>query len=125
MGPGGVPGVPGVGGAGTSTSGPTGGVSGGAGEGWPGCAGSAGGGTGVSGGFCCIAISWPSNDPGVPRVAEPCSPVIGATSSGRARVAELVDALDLGSSIERCGGSSPFARTSSPVPPAPIFEGFE
>ena len=27
-------------------------------------------------------------------------------------MAELVDALDLGSSIERCGGSSPFARTS-------------
>ena len=33
-----------------------------------------------------------------------------------AGVAELVDALDLGSSIERCGGSSPFARTS-PAPP--------
>ena len=32
---------------------------------------------------------------------------------GRARVAELVDALDLGSSIARCGGSSPFARTNS------------
>jgi hypothetical protein len=31
--------------------------------------------------------------------------------SGRARVAELVDALDLGSSIARCGGSSPSART--------------
>src|SRR4029079_884403 len=30
-----------------------------------------------------------------------------------AGVAELVDALDLGSSIARCGGSSPFARTSS------------
>ena len=30
---------------------------------------------------------------------------------GRARVAELVDALDLGSSIERCGGSTPSART--------------
>src|SRR3546814_2298126 len=29
-----------------------------------------------------------------------------------AGVAELVDALDLGSSIARCGGSSPFARTS-------------
>ena len=28
-------------------------------------------------------------------------------------MAELVDALDLGSSIARCGGSSPFARTSS------------
>src|SRR5688572_22475818 len=32
---------------------------------------------------------------------------------GLAGVAELVDALDLGSSIARCGGSSPFARTSS------------
>jgi hypothetical protein len=30
---------------------------------------------------------------------------------GRARVAELVDALDLGSSIARCGGSTPSART--------------
>jgi hypothetical protein len=28
-----------------------------------------------------------------------------------AGVAELVDAQDLGSCIERCGGSSPFART--------------
>ena len=34
----------------------------------------------------------------------------------RAGVAELVDALDLGSSIERCGGSSPFARTSPARP---------
>src|SRR5687768_13841277 len=30
-----------------------------------------------------------------------------------AGVAELVDALVLGTSIARCGGSSPFARTSS------------
>jgi hypothetical protein len=30
----------------------------------------------------------------------------------RAGVAKLVDAPDLGSGIERCGGSSPFARTS-------------
>ena len=29
-----------------------------------------------------------------------------------AGVAELVDALVLGTSIERCGGSSPFARTT-------------
>ena len=29
-----------------------------------------------------------------------------------ADVAELVDALVLGTSIERCGGSSPFIRTS-------------
>ena len=28
-------------------------------------------------------------------------------------MAELVDAQDLGSCIERCGGSSPFARTNS------------
>src|SRR6185369_17787993 len=39
-----------------------------------------------------------------------------------AGVAELVDALDLGSSIARCGGSSPFARTSfrpsASAPPA-------
>src|SRR3982751_5425410 len=33
--------------------------------------------------------------------------------SWAARVAELVDALDLGSSIERCGGSTPSARTIS------------
>ena len=47
------------------------------------------------------------------RVAEPATPVIGRAPSGvRAGVAELVDALDLGSSIERCGGSSPFARTN-------------
>ena len=32
-----------------------------------------------------------------------------------ADVAELVDALDLGSSIERCGGSSPFIRTFFPL----------
>ena len=31
-----------------------------------------------------------------------------------ADVAELVDALDLGSSAERRGGSSPFIRTKSP-----------
>jgi hypothetical protein len=49
---------------------------------------------------------------GAPRVAQRAVPVIGrAPSSVRAGVAELVDALDLGSSIERCGGSSPFART--------------
>jgi hypothetical protein len=29
-------------------------------------------------------------------------------------VAELVDALDLGSSDESCGGSSPSARTTAP-----------
>lgn len=31
---------------------------------------------------------------------------------GNADVAELVDALDLGSSAERRGGSSPFIRTT-------------
>ena len=36
----------------------------------------------------------------------------GAPERARAGVAELVDAPDLGSGIERCGGSSPFARTS-------------
>jgi len=30
-----------------------------------------------------------------------------------AGVAELVDAVDLGSTAARCGGSSPFARTSA------------
>ena len=46
-----------------------------------------------------------------PRVAHAGILAIGRTSLGRARVAELVDALDLGSSIARCGGSSPSART--------------
>jgi hypothetical protein len=32
--------------------------------------------------------------------------------ASQAGVAELVDALVLGTSIARCGGSSPFARTS-------------
>ena len=32
--------------------------------------------------------------------------------TGNARVAELVDALDLGSSGETCRGSSPLSRTS-------------
>src|SRR3569623_3188309 len=34
-----------------------------------------------------------------------------------ALVAELVDALGLGSSVERCGGSSPSARTTRRLPP--------
>jgi hypothetical protein len=34
--------------------------------------------------------------------------------TAHAGVAELVDALVLGTSIARCGGSSPFARTNSP-----------
>jgi hypothetical protein len=37
----------------------------------------------------------------------------GTSNSVGAGVAELVDALVLGTSIARCGGSSPFARTSS------------
>ena len=37
-----------------------------------------------------------------------------ATAMSCAGVAELVDALGLGPSIARCGGSSPFARTSPP-----------
>ena len=40
-----------------------------------------------------------------------------------AGVAELVDALDLGSSIERCEGSSPFTRTNFPssIPHTPRY----
>ena len=45
------------------------------------------------------------------RVAQPAHPCYRPPFLGRARVAELVDALDLGSSIERCGGSIPSART--------------
>jgi hypothetical protein len=79
-------------------------------------------------------IVWPWNDPFVKFASQmgivgrsrrsQCLPfghlaymgsslVIQASSAG---VAELVDALDLGSSIVRCGGSNPFARTSSPSP---------
>ena len=47
------------------------------------------------------------------RVARRPILAIGRGFLGRARVAELVDALDLGSSIARCGGSSPSARTMS------------
>src|SRR5207237_10222757 len=39
---------------------------------------------------------------------------IGRALGVRAGVAELVDALVLGTSIARCGGSSPFARTRLP-----------
>ena len=38
------------------------------------------------------------------------------TLARHADVAELVDALDLGSSAERRGGSSPFIRTSPLLP---------
>ena len=40
-------------------------------------------------------------------------PVSGLVSMALAGVAELVDALDLGSSVARRGGSSPSARTKS------------
>ena len=47
--------------------------------------------------------------------AHPCSRVDCSCGFVRvAGVAELVDALVLGTSILRCGGSSPFARTRSP-----------
>ncbi|VVS98246.1 hypothetical protein ERY430_40211 [Erythrobacter sp. EC-HK427] len=41
-----------------------------------------------------------------------CAGVLACTVRLAAGVAELVDALVLGTSILRCGGSSPFARTS-------------
>ena len=48
----------------------------------------------------------------IAEVARPAILAIGrALRSVRAGVAELVDALVLGTSIARCGGSSPFART--------------
>ena len=64
-------------------------------------------------GCCCICGSPCEPQRRAPlRVARPAMPAIGrAPFRRRARVAELVDALDLGSSIERCGGSSPSART--------------
>ena len=81
-------------------------------------------------------LSLPLERPATPRVPQsrigqpcvlpfPARPSKGASLFRRlapagirraAGVAELVDALDLGSSIARCGGSSPFARTSSPAP---------
>ena len=44
-------------------------------------------------------------------------------TSALAHVAELVDALDLGSSIVRCMGSSPFLRTGNgaEIYSAPFF----
>src|SRR5579872_4385357 len=42
-----------------------------------------------------------------------------ARSTPLAGVAELVDALDLGSSDESCGGSNPSARTTLRTAPAP------
>src|SRR5712671_6987863 len=41
----------------------------------------------------------------------PCSGTAAGHEAVQAGVAELVDALDLGSSDESCGGSSPSART--------------
>src|SRR5213075_1335208 len=58
----------------------------------------------------------PANGCPLARVAPRAIPVIGARPSRAARVAELVDALDLGSSIARCGGSTPSARTISGCP---------
>jgi hypothetical protein len=40
-----------------------------------------------------------------------CSGIAAGNDAIQAGVAELVDALDLGSSDESCGGSSPSART--------------
>src|SRR3954467_4134346 len=52
---------------------------------------------------------------GRPKTASHFSAPCSGTAAGRgavhAGVAELVDALDLGSSDESCGGSSPSART--------------
>src|SRR6478672_13706417 len=42
---------------------------------------------------------------------QPCSCIAAGLDAIHAGVAELVDALDLGSSDESCGGSSPSART--------------
>src|SRR5688500_8153118 len=42
----------------------------------------------------------------------------GISTKTRAKVAELVDAPDLGSGAERCGGSSPPFRTNGTVAPA-------
>src|SRR5438477_3994921 len=99
-------------------SGPTGGVSGGGvgtGPGGVGTGVSGGGCGGVpgEGGCCCIEGLLQFQRMRRPRVAQRGSPVIRRPLLGRARVAELVDALDLGSSIARCGGSTPSARTIS------------
>ena len=103
--------MPGDVGAGTSMSGDCGGVSGGGSVGWPGWLGSGG----ISGGSVCTKdLLCFSQRTSPKRVAHGSILAIGRTSLGRARVAELVDALDLGSSIARCGGSSPFARTTQP-----------
>src|SRR3954464_3748027 len=47
-----------------------------------------------------------------PRLPLPPSLLYERATGGPAGVAELVDAPGLGPGIERCGGSSPFARTS-------------
>ena len=104
-------------------SGRVGGVSGGGGVGCPGCGGSGTGGWGVvggsvGGGTCCIDLLSIASERllaamgcWAARVAHWPILAIGPVLRGLARVAELVDALDLGSSIARCGGSSPSART--------------
>jgi hypothetical protein len=52
---------------------------------------------------------------GRPKIAShfsaSCSGIAAGHDAIHAGVAELVDALDLGSSDESCGGSSPSART--------------
>ena len=105
-----------------------GGASAGGTVGWAGCPGWTGseGWGGVSGGVvlgvCCIgndsfngynpaaaaAVACPVAIAPVPNLAigRPLSSVL-------ARVAELVDAAGLGPVVERCGGSSPSARTNS------------
>src|SRR5689334_3646652 len=105
--------VPGDGGEGTSMFGSPLGSSGGGWGGWGGCGGCGGwGGCGGSGGCCICEISRKLNEPA--RFGLPIGrSLLYAPPSWAARVAELVDALDLGSSIERCGGSSPSARTIS------------
>jgi hypothetical protein len=48
----------------------------------------------------------------MPSVIQKSVQPVAAIIEGFANVAELVDALDLGSSAERRGGSSPFIRTN-------------
>ncbi|MEA3037062.1 MAG: hypothetical protein QOH04_2839 [Sphingomonadales bacterium] len=58
-------------------------------------------------------MTWGYEPPSVRPPPLPSRPTLlyPPPTGGPAGVAELVDALDLESSIERCGGSSPSART--------------
>ena len=108
-------------------SGLIGGVSLGASLGPPGWLGS---GSSSGRGLSDIAVSFRAYNPGPRRkvarpgvrqveVARPAILAIGRALEKmrrRAGVAELVDALVLGTSIARCGGSSPFARTNLRYP---------